>query len=103
MGSKHWQFMEISRRIKDDPKAGLLLEEFLDACFATVPLPGAAPGKTERDPQACAVHIAVALAQLNAYLKNQRLVPEGIAPPGGLGLNAWAEEITLQILANGPH
>lgn len=95
--------MEISLRIKDDPEAGLLLDQFLDVCFDCVPLPDWAPAPTPVvtfNAQANAVRISAALAQLNAYLKEHSILMEEIHPPRDIGLNDWAEAITMQVLTN---
>ncbi len=104
MGSKNWHLMEISRRIKDDPEAGLLLDRFLDACLDSVPPPDWAPIQAGTlDPQANNERISAAFDQLNRYLKRHGIVAEGIKPPFDTGLNEWAEDITMQILTNGAY
>lgn len=104
MGSKNWQLMEISLRIKDDPEASLLLEQFLNACFDSVPPPDWAPTTAVTlNPQANADRISTALDRLNAYLKDHAILPKGIHPPGNIRLNDWAEDITMQILTNGAY
>jgi hypothetical protein len=96
--------MEISLRIKDDPEAGQLLDQFLDACFDSVPPPDWAPAPAvARDPEANADRIAAALDQFNAYLKRHAILPEGLQPPRPIGLNTWAEEITMRVLTNGAY
>ncbi|WP_432822796.1 hypothetical protein [Trichloromonas sp.] len=102
MGRRNWQLMEISRRIKNDPEAGLLLDRFLNACFDSVPPPDWAPVKADTpEPQENSERLSTTLNQLNLYLKTHALLPEGIQPPCDIELDEWAENITMQILTNG--
>ncbi|MEJ2202229.1 MAG: hypothetical protein P8X63_14605 [Desulfuromonadaceae bacterium] len=105
MASANCQWMEINRLIKDDPQANVLLENFFDACFDCVPPPEWAPVSNDGRGSANPVHtMASTLQQLNAYLERfHRTIPNRIHPPEGVSLQHWAEDITLQILANGPY
>jgi len=103
MGSKYWQLMEVSRLVKDDPLANLLLEAFLDACFDCVQPPDWAPViPREHHTRAQAERIAAALEALNAHLRRRALLPNGIVPPADVELDEWAEEIAMQLLTNSP-
>ena len=100
MGSSRWPIIEISRRVKDDPHANRLLDEFFDACFANVSAPFSAPlqnthkGGEER--------IGGALAALNAWLRSRDADAEVLLPPAEMPLEDWAEELALQFLTNSP-
>jgi hypothetical protein len=100
MGSSQWPLMEISRRVKDDPQANRLLEEFFDACFASVPAPSWAPLQTT--PEGGAERIAGTLGALNAWLRSRDPDAEELLPPVETPLEDWAEEIALQFLTNSP-
>ena len=66
MGSCHWPLMEMSRRVKDDPQANALLDEFFDACFSSVQPFSWAPVQTATEQGE--ERIAQALEALNAWL-----------------------------------
>lgn len=100
MGSMHWPLMEISRRVKDDPQASQLLDEFFDACLASVPSPAWTPRQIT--PDGGAERITSALDALNAWLRHQNPGVEGLSPPAAAPLEEWAEEIVLQLLSNSP-
>ena len=100
MGSMHWPLMEISRRVKDDSQANRLLDEFFEACFASVPQPSWTP--LQITPAGGAERIAGALDALNAWLRSQDPGAEGLSPPAATSLEDWAEDITLQFLTNSP-
>jgi len=104
MGSKTWQLMDIELRIKDDPEAGLLLDQLLDACFEIAPLPNWAPAESAMlETQTNTDRISSALKRLNTYLKEHGILQEGIQPPANIALSDWAEDITMQILTNGAY
>jgi len=100
MGSGYWPLMEISRRVKNDPQANALLDEFFDACFSRVQPFSWAPSQTatEREDE----RIAQALEALNAWLREQEPETEPLTPPAEMALGDWAEEIALQLLTNTP-
>lgn len=104
MGSRHWPLMEMSRRVKDDPQANAMLDEFFDACFTSVqpfswaPAQTATATATERGDE----RIARALEALNAWLRDRDPGAEPLTPPAEMPLDDWAEEIALQLLTNTP-
>lgn len=100
MASRHQSLMEVSRLIKDDLQAQQLLDNFLDACFDSVPPPAWAVATHWERTTNHTERIATALDALNAHLKQHILLSEGILPPSHLNLNDWAEEITMNVLTN---
>lgn len=102
MGSRHWPLMEMSRRVKDDPHANALLDEFFDACFTTVQPFSWAAVQTETAPERGDERIARALEALNAWLRDRDPEAEPLTPPAEMALDDWAEEIALQLLTNAP-
>lgn len=100
MVSSHWPLMEMSRRVKDDPQANALLDEFFDACFASVQPFSWAPVQTasERGED----RIAQALDALNGWLRDHAPEARPLTPPAEMSLDDWAEEIAMQLLTNAP-
>jgi len=100
MGSRYWPLMEMSRRVKDDPHANALFDEFLDACFAGIQPFSWAPVQTA--PERGDERISQALEALNAWLREQEPEAKPLTPPAEMALDDWAEEIALQLLTNTP-
>ena len=100
MSSHRWPLMEISRRVQDDPHAHRLLDDFFDACFASVPPPSWA--LLQGEPGSDSARLAGTLSALNAWLRSQDPENDGLLPPAGMLLEEWAEEIALQYLSNSP-
>ena len=100
MGSCHWPLMEMSRRVKDDPQANALLDEFFDACFSSVQPFSWAPVQTATEQGE--ERIAQALEALNAWLREHAPEAKPLSPPAEMPLDDWAEEIALQLLTNTP-
>ena len=100
MSSQVWPLMEICQLVKDNPQANRLLDDFFDACFASVPSPSWAP--LQIAPEKDAARIAGTLGALNAWLRRQYPDAEGLSPSAGMPLEEWAEEIALQFLSNSP-
>lgn len=100
MGSRHWPLMEMSRRVKDDPHANALLDEFFDACFTNIQPFALAAVQTDTATEGGDEPIARALEALNAWLRDQEAEP--LTPPARMALSDWAEEIVMQLLTNTP-
>ncbi|MDY0267754.1 hypothetical protein [Trichloromonas sp.] len=100
MGCKHWPLMEMARRVKDDPHGNALLDEFFDACFASIqPFSWASP---QRAAEPNEERIARALEALNVWLRDHAPGAEPLAPPAKMALDDWAEDIAFQLLSNNP-